>query len=413
MVGAMKYPHVMDEETTLRCALSGMSIARYGDGELRLANGGDSVSQRERTPELRSELVRILSNAQWHTPGGGNTCLVCIPRVDCPTPKSANWARYTGQQYVKLYKRTEGYGSAFITRPDSAPWIDKPEYWDDVSRLWEGKNVCLVRGDDKSLTPGMMHSAASVRDIIAPRQNAYSQIDKIEAEIGATPETVILCLGATATCLAYRLAMKGIHALDLGHMGMFMKHAGAYRYKQTDLISDKYLKLNKQLHSETSGFGDSGYKEAERVRDYAIRKDCESILDYGCGEGTLKIEMVKELKWSGPIFEYDPAVKGKEALPKPADFTACTDVLEHVEPALIGNVLQHVRGVTRKACYMTIATRLANKILPNGENAHLTVQGAAWWMDRVMDAGWSIEKYEDVKKGSGEPHVLRLWLVPR
>jgi len=37
---------------------------------------------------------------------------------------------------------------------------------------------------------------------------------------------ILLCLGPTATVLAWRLAKRGKWALDLGHIGMFMKRLG-------------------------------------------------------------------------------------------------------------------------------------------------------------------------------------------
>ena len=87
------------------------------------------------------------------------------------------------------------------------------------------RDIVLVVGDKKSITTEMIGSEAkSVREVIGPRQHAYAQIDAIEEEIGKTPARVLMCLGTTATVLAHRLARKGVHALDLGHIVMFMKH---------------------------------------------------------------------------------------------------------------------------------------------------------------------------------------------
>jgi hypothetical protein len=41
-------------------------------------------------------------------------------------------------------------------------------------------------------------------------------------EIGS-PERVLLCLGPTATVMAVDLCARGIHAVDLGHLGLFYK----------------------------------------------------------------------------------------------------------------------------------------------------------------------------------------------
>lgn len=398
----MKYPAVLSEVETLKRAASGSSISRFGDGELRLAVGGDCVSQREKIPLLVAELKEIL-----YKPRRG--CLVCIPNA-LSGPKSGNWKSYTGSQFVSLYGPQQ-YGSAFITRPDSSPWIDTPEYWASVHDLWRGKDVVLVVGDKKSVTTEMMAGEAkSTREVIGPRQNAYAQIDRIEEEIGRPAGVVILCMGPTATVLAWRLAAKGVHALDLGHVGMFMRHAGSYMERDR-LISNKYLKQNRLLHEAPKGFGGSGWKHAQTIVDFAAEIGAKSILDYGCGESTMRPE-IKKLGWKGFIGEYDPAKFGKEAPPKPADLVVCTDVMEHVEPEFTDNVLRHIRGLTGKGCFMVVATRPANKILPNGENAHLVIEPVQWWLDKIAAAGWTIVRSEERRKGDGSPHEVRAWLCP-
>jgi len=52
--------------------------------------------------------------------------------------------------------------------------------------------------------------------------------------------------------------------------------------------------------------------------------------------------------------------------------------LEHVEPDRLGNVLDHIRRLSGKGCYIVIATRPAAAILPDGRNAHLIVKDADW-----------------------------------
>jgi hypothetical protein len=86
----------------------------------------------------------------------------------------------------------------------------------------------------------MLSEAASLRVVNGMRQHTYQIIDRFEEEIGKPSGPVLMCLGATATVLAERLAKKGVHALDLGHIGMFWRHAGIYRYQLDDLTSPAY-----------------------------------------------------------------------------------------------------------------------------------------------------------------------------
>jgi hypothetical protein len=214
----MNYPEVLSEDNTLEFALQGRSLARYGDGELRLALGGTASAQRTQHPKLKQELREILAEPQ--------KVLVCIPNAKAPTPKAANWERYATGRYRELLQQPV-YGSSFITRPDSAPWINRPEYWNRMRQLWSGRKIILVVGTARSLTPDIVaRDAKSVVTVHGPATEAYADIDRIELEILSQDGIAILCLGPTATVLAARLARKGRQALDLGHVGMFMRRLG-------------------------------------------------------------------------------------------------------------------------------------------------------------------------------------------
>lgn len=212
----MKYPTVRSEEETLREVLAGRSLARYGDGEFRLVGGSDCVSQ-VTTKELAAELALILK-----APGD---CLVGIPRLDKRSPKIANWRKYE-RIYPRYLSDDKIYYSAFISRPDSAPWINTPRFFDDVESLWANQEIALVYGTDRSLSASFpaMRGAAKIHSILCDRRDAYRQIGELtEAVIRTGAKRAILCCGATATCMAWRLAERGIHAVDLGHVGQLWR----------------------------------------------------------------------------------------------------------------------------------------------------------------------------------------------
>jgi hypothetical protein len=383
-----KYPQILSEQQTIELAAQ-RSIARFGDGEWRCAVENGCTSQRA-DPALARELQLIALN-----PG---SCIVCLPNIFNGCPRKEQWLRYAEDRYVKYCGATV-YGSAFITRPDNAPWIDTPAYWDQVRALWRGKDVTLVVGDQKSLTVEMLHEAASVREIPGPRQHAYAVIDAIESQIGTPAGTVILCLGATATVLAYRLEKKGVHALDLGHIGMFMKHAGAYFYESNDLTSMQYRNQLTQLHRKRS-WGADGEKHAEVVNAFAVSLHAETLLDYGCGEAKLAAAL-PAFKWQN----YDPGVIAHQKMPKPADVVVCSDVLEHVEPDKLENVLDHLWRLSSRGAYFVISTKVALAVLPDGRNAHLIVESAEWWLTQLERIGWQRVGTEATAK------ELRVWLT--
>lgn len=364
------------------------SIARYGDGELRVAVGGSAVSQ-QGDKRLAHELRAILRD---DVPG----LLVGVPNFD-QTPCKHNWSRYREGKFAPLFDKGRTYASSLITRPDSAPWIDRPAYWHRVRELWRGQDVVLVSGDHKSLTPDMLIDAASVRVVTGPRKHAYAEIDRIEREIGTPQGMVIMCLGCTATVLASRLHKRGVHALDLGHIGMFMRHAGSYEFERADLATEDYRKQLQEKHASMA-WGKHGHSHAPEVDALLKQLGGRSVLDYGCGRATLA-KALPDVK----VFEYDPGVVGKDQLPKPADLVVCTDVLEHVEPALLDRVLRHIFLLAGRGAYLVIATRPARESLPDGRNAHLIVQPPEWWIAKLQEHGW-INIRTDQRKG------LCVWL---
>jgi hypothetical protein len=76
----------------------------------------------------------------------------------------------------------------------------------------------------------------------------------------------------------------------------------------------------------------------------------------------------------------------------------CTDVLEHIEPEHLDAVLRHVCSLAKKAVFLQIATRPAKKCLPDGRNAHLTVQSAEWWLAKIpARIEWSASDGREVR----------------
>jgi hypothetical protein len=207
----VKYPAVLSEAKTMALVAAGASIARFGDGEFNLCRGGRAKAQSHQ-PEIGRRLREILADA--------GQCLVGIPNIHSDTPKADFWQKYRG--FPHLGQRS--YVSSFITRPDSAPWIDTPTYWAQVHSLWVDHRVTLVRGSGRSLTAEDLWGAASVTEVIGPPEEAWENYHGLITAVLATrPTRVLLCLGPTATVMAVDLAAMGIHAVDLGHLGRFLR----------------------------------------------------------------------------------------------------------------------------------------------------------------------------------------------
>lgn len=209
------YPNVASEQKTIEMCLSGFSLARLGDGELKIIYGA-GYAREPPNSKLGQELRGILLR-----PDDG--CLVGIPTMDPQGAKYANWLRHRPRFSRLLMLSKIQYYSAFVTRPDSSPWIRTSEFASSVERLWRGRNTVVVCEKHGSIFDTVRLRAGQVRHVMCPRSEAYAKIDEIEQSVvEAKPDVVIISAGPTATCLANRLAARNIQAIDLGSSGRWI-----------------------------------------------------------------------------------------------------------------------------------------------------------------------------------------------
>lgn len=177
------------------------------------------------------------------------------------------------------------------------------------------------------------------------------------------------------------------------------------------LISESYRKLNEELHVSPRGFGASGRKHSNEVLLTVRRFECESVLDYGCGQGTLR-EALLHANPTLDVREYDPAIPGKSEPPQLlADLVVCTDVLEHVEPECLEEVLLHIHSLSRKATFFVIALTPGSKELADGTNTHKIVQPHIWWRD-MLKKKWKLV-FEEIRFDEQEnPVDSTFWCMP-
>ena len=91
--------------------------------------------------------------------------------------------------------------------------------WKDI---WKERDMLIVEGAKTRLGVGndLFSNVRSIKRILAPNTNAFSVIDKLFTEVKkySKDHLVLLALGPTATVLAYRLAVEGYWAIDIGHI---------------------------------------------------------------------------------------------------------------------------------------------------------------------------------------------------
>ena len=156
-----------------------------------------------------------------------------------------------------------------------------------------------------------------------------------------------------------------------------------------NLISPEYRAMNRKMHEDRAAYG-AGVATSHwypMIAHLAQKMKAVSILDYGAGKGKFA-EAYPHLM----IDQYDPAIPGKDERPEPCDFLVCLDVLEHIEPELLDNVLDDIQHLAKRAVFLTVATRPAHKTLPDGRNAHLIQAKAEWWIPKLM-ARWEMRNF--------------------
>jgi len=109
----------------------------------------------------------------------------------------------------------------------------------------------------------------------------------------------------------------------------------------------------------------------------------DRLLDYGCGHNlSLKKNLKPEHAFTYQA--YDPCVPEYAAEPSSSEMVVCIDVLEHIEPECLEEVLDHLESLTEKVLFATVHTGPAGKVLPNGRNAHLIQKPYDWWLPHFI-----------------------------
>ncbi|MDB2639087.1 hypothetical protein N9Y91_08825 [Alphaproteobacteria bacterium] len=156
-----------------------------------------------------------------------------------------------------------------------------------------------------------------------------------------------------------------------------------------------------KLISMYSAMADGGYEtntgekivdayndfELKKVRQFVSERFQENkirtVLDYGCGgsnwiapgfDGEKSAKDFFELK---SVYRYEPARDLDER--KRVDAVVCFDVLEHIFVSDVANILRDMFSYSKKLVIINVACYEARALLPNGENAHITVRNASWW----------------------------------
>jgi hypothetical protein len=160
-------------------------------------------------------------------------------------------------------------------------------------------------------------------------------------------------------------------------------------------ISNDYLTQQKQLHQD-SRYGAASLTYAPLIVDIMETTGFRSVCDYGAGKCRLGIALKAGVKQFG-YFPFDPAFP-EYGEAKPAELVSCIDVLEHIEPQYLEEVISQLEKLTTHVGIFSVHTGPARKVLADGRNAHLIQQPASWWLEKLLPH-FDIIQLTPVKRG--------------
>lgn len=158
-------------------------------------------------------------------------------------------------------------------------------------------------------------------------------------------------------------------------------------------ISEEYQQALTELHDHTEwGISGANYAGPTIVNLLETYPEIRTILDYGCGEGTLK-KYVEEQGIEREWTLYDPGMREYSTKPEGTfDLVITTDVLEHVEPYMLDSVLRELVDYSNDflyndiACYLTHVTFQSGPYI--GRDLHINLQAPDMWWERLSAFGF-------------------------
>lgn len=168
-------------------------------------------------------------------------------------------------------------------------------------------------------------------------------------------------------------------------------------------ISDKYRKLQQELH-DNPNYGVASLSFAATIANFIKQKKIQSVSDYGAGKKNLLVGLKNEGISNINYLPYDPAFP-EYGEARAAELVCCIDVLEHIEPEYVDNVIRELFDITIRYGFFSIHMGPAQKTLSDGRNAHLIQKPSSWWLEKLV-------KYFDILHLQSHQHMGHgFWVI--
>lgn len=215
-------PLIENIENTIQRISKGFSLSRFGDGELEIMLG-NSIACQKFHKQLAEELKQCIK---------ADNKKVCIGLNYCYWNSLEGFRDYT-KMYVRttVAKRRKQYEEflnpqnkyyaaectlAYANRDEA---FDFKNHYKKFKEIFSGRNIVVISGLDFR-NNDLLKDAKSVTWVKAPGKNAFSKYDELmkKAQEFSPDRLVLICLGPTATVMAYNLALRDYQTLDVGHL---------------------------------------------------------------------------------------------------------------------------------------------------------------------------------------------------
>lgn len=246
-----KKPEIFSfEETIDEIVTKKKSLARFGDGEIRMVlSSHEEIGFQKKNIQLSERLGEVL---QSQIPN----LLIGLPNTFRYLLKNTMnsqtfWYGFNllyAKDFLNVINLDKKYGDSLITRfymmyKDKAEKKILPKIH-LLKTLWNEQDILFVEGADTKLGIGndLFENAKSIQRIICPSENAFEQYDNIleQTKKYGKEKLIIIALGPTATVLAYDLAKNNFWALDFGHIDIeymwFLQKS-----KKKEAVTGKYV----------------------------------------------------------------------------------------------------------------------------------------------------------------------------
>ncbi len=246
----LEYPTVLSGELAIdRILKEGKSMCRFGDGEFAIMSGVDRQKFQRYDEQLAKRLIEVLHS-------DNEDILICIADNYGDLSKYNDNGRYNIRAYMTEQVRKEHYAlldmkrtyyDTYVTRP-YADYLDNntdapKKRYDHLKQIWNARDLLIIEGEKTRMGVGndLFDNAKSIKRILGPAEHAFDRYDDIlTAALKQDQQLLVLiAMGASATILAYDLALAGFQALDIGHIDLEYEWMLAGTGRRT-AITNKY-----------------------------------------------------------------------------------------------------------------------------------------------------------------------------